>query len=270
MKTKLAKPVGVAVNGAAGRMGCTLVRFISEDPSLKLVGALEAPGHPRLGQDAGVVAGVGALGVLVATELSVNADVVIDFSLPEGTVRCAKLCAQSGMAMVAGTTGLDDAQLAKLRETARAVPVVFAPNMSVGVNLLMRLVGDVAKALGDAYDIEIVEMHHRFKKDAPSGTALGLAQAIAKATGRDLKSDGVFGRAGAVGARKSREIGIHAVRGGDVVGDHTVTFATLGERVELSHKAGSRDTFARGALRAARFVVGRKPGLYSMADVLGL
>jgi 4-hydroxy-tetrahydrodipicolinate reductase len=251
-------------------MGATVIRLISEDPSLKLVAALEGPAHPKIGQDAGLGAGTGPLGVLITTDLTVAADVVIDFSLPEGTVRCAKLCAGSGTAMVAGTTGLDEPQLAKLRETARAVPVVFSPNMSIGVNLLLRLVGDVAKALGDDYDVEIVEMHHRFKKDAPSGTALKLAQTIANATGRDLKKDGVFGRAGAVGERKQGEIGIHAIRGGDVVGDHTITFATLGERIELTHKAGSRDTFARGALRAAKFVVGKKPGLYSMMDVLGL
>ena len=195
---------------------------------------------------------------------------MIDFSLPAGTMRRLDTCVEREIPMVIGTTGLDDHQTGKVRAASKIIPIVFAPNMSIGVNLLFSIVGSVARALGEDYDVEIVETHHRFKKDAPSGTALKLAEAIAEATGRDLKKDARYGRRGAVGERASSEIGIHAVRGGDVVGEHTVTFATLGERVELTHKAGSRETFARGALRAAKFLLTQKPALYSMLDVLGL
>ena len=173
-------------------------------------------------------------------------------------------------AVVTGTTGLTDEQKAEIEKAAEKIPVLFAPNMSVGVNLLFKLVGEVAAALGDAYDIEIIETHHRFKKDAPSGTALRLAEKIAEATGRDIAKDIVHGREGAVGERTEREIGMHAVRGGDIVGDHIVLYSTLGERVELTHRAHTRDTFVRGALRAARFLVGKPAGMYDMRDVLGL
>ena len=272
MTAKSAKPLRVGVTGAAGRMGITVIRLVSEDRSLALAAALEVPGHPMLGEDAGLVAGLGQpIGVKLSKEFLATVDVVVDFSLPAGTLAVLPACVKDAIPMVIGTTGFDEAQLRKLDEAAKEIPIVFAPNFSVGVNLLLSLVGKVAAALGDDYDCEIVEMHHRFKKDAPSGTAMKLAETIAKATGRDLKKDGVFGRAGAVGQRKKGEIGILALRGGDVVGDHTVTFAALGERVELAHKAGSRDTFARGSLRAAKFLLeGKKPGLYSMLDVLGL
>jgi len=272
MTAKPKNPALVGVTGACGRMGSLVIRIVAEDASLKLAAALEAAGHPKLGEDAGLATGLGRpLGVPLARDLTEDVDVVVDFSLPAGTMAALDACVKRKTPMVIGTTGLNDAQLARLKDASKTVPIVFAPNFSVGVNLLLRLVGDVARTLGDDYDCEIVEMHHRFKKDAPSGTALKLAEAIAKATGRELKDDAVFGREGAVGERKKGEIGILALRGGDVVGDHTITFATMGERIELTHRASSRETFVRGALRAAKFLLeGRKPGLYSMLDVLGL
>ncbi len=272
MTAKSKSAVRVGVTGASGRMGFIVIRLVAEDPSLALAAALEAPGHPRLGEDAGVAAGLGKpLGVKIAPALAADCDVVVDFSLPAGTMAALPECVKRGIPMVIGTTGLGEEDLKKIEAAAKKIPIVFAPNFSVGVNLLFSIVGKVASALGDDYDCEIVEMHHRFKKDAPSGTAAKLAEIIATATGRDLKADGVFGRAGLVGERKKSEIGIHAVRGGDVVGDHTITFAGLGERIEFAHKAGSREMFARGAIRAVRFLLdGKKPGLYSMLDVLGL
>jgi 4-hydroxy-tetrahydrodipicolinate reductase len=252
-------------------MGSLLIKLVSEDPGLKLSAAIESPNHPKLGQDAGLASGLGrTLGVLLSSDLAGGVDVMIDFSLPAGTMKCIDACEAKKVPMVIGTTGLDGAQLERLGAAAKKIPIVFAPNMSVGVNLLLSIVGGVAKALGDGYDVEIVEMHHRFKKDAPSGTALKLAEEIAKAAGRDLRKHAVYGREGIVGERKPGEIGIHAVRGGDVVGEHTITFAGLGERIELTHKAASRETFARGALRAAKFLLCKKPGLYSMLDVLGI
>jgi len=268
----LGTPTRVALNGACGRMGRILIDLIDADDTLELVAALEASGHPNLGEAVGAAPSraLGTGRVTVTETLDVDADVMIDFSLPAGTLACLPRCVERKVPMVIGTTGFDASQLAAIDRASKAVPIVFAPNMSVGVNLLFSLVGEVAKALGDDYDVEIVEMHHRFKKDAPSGTALKLAEKIAEATGRAIPDDAVFGREGKVGERTSKEIGIHAVRGGDVVGEHTVSFTTAGERVELVHKASSRETFARGALRAARFVLKRKAGLYSMLDVLGL
>ncbi len=267
-------PARVGVTGACGRMGGLIVRLVGEDPSLALGAALEAPGHARLGQDAGQIAGLGrSLAVPLAADFAPDAglDVVVDFSLPAGTMAAADYCKAHKVPMVIGTTGLSDTQAAGIRQAAEVIPVVLSPNFSVGVNLLLSMVGHVARTLGDDYDCEIVEMHHRFKKDAPSGTALKLADAIARATGRDIKKDAVHGREGIIGERPRGEIGILALRGGDVVGDHTVTFAGVGERIELTHRASSRETFARGALRAAKFLlVGRKPRLYSMLDVLGL
>ena len=206
----------------------------------------------------------------LTSSLEADSDVLIDFSLPAGTLGVIDACIARKTPMIIGTTGIDEAGVKKIEAVAKMVPVVFAPNMSVGVNLLFKVAGEVAKALGDDYDVEIVETHHRFKKDAPSGTALGLARSIADALGRDLSTDAVYGREGAVGERTKREIGIHAVRGGDVVGDHVITFAGLGERIELTHRAHSRETFVRGALRAAKWIRGKKAGLYSMREVLGI
>lgn len=262
----------VGVNGAAGRMGLMLVRLIADAADMKLSAALEAPDHPDMHRDAGILAGVGELDVNLSSDLSDagTLEVMIDFSSPESTVACARLCADGGVPVVVGTTGLSDAEIETALSASTQVPMVFAPNMSVGVNVLLDLVSRAATMLGDDYDVEIVETHHRFKKDAPSGTALKFAERIAEATGRNLATDLVHGRHGQTGLRSKREIGIHAVRAGDVVGEHVVTFATLGERVELVHRAHSRETFARGALRAARFIVGKPAGLYTMTDVLGL
>jgi len=271
MTAKSADVPRLAVNGACGRMGSMVVRLAAADAQVRLGAAIDAADHPRLGEDIGTLAGLDSpLGVLLSDDLDSEADVMIDFSNPAGAMRCLETCVERRIPLVIGTTGLDERQAAKVRSAAKIIPVVLTPNMSVGVNLLLKIVGDVAKALGREYDVEIVETHHRFKKDAPSGTALKLAEAIAKATGRDIEKDAVYGRHGALCERRAGEIGIHAVRAGDVVGEHTVTFAALGERVELAHKVSSRETFARGALRAAKFLLARKPGLYSMLDVLGL
>jgi len=262
--------IRLAINGACGRMGRRLIALASDAPDMRVVAALEAAGHPAIGRDAGEVAGVGALGLRVTAEWEAPANVLLDFSTPAGTLARLAEAAERKSAVVIGTTGLGSQDRTRIERAAEMIPVLRAPNMSVGMNLMFKVVGDVARALGDDYDVEIVETHHRFKKDAPSGTALRLAEAIAAAMEREVERDAVFGRHGEVGERGPREIGIHAVRGGDVVGDHTVSFITLGERIEITHRAHTRDTFARGALRAARFIAGKPPGLYTMRDVLGL
>ncbi len=265
--------IRVVIVGAAGRMGRRLVANVMESNDMTLTGAIEVAGNPLLGQDAGMVAGVGAAGVKITDSLQQalgNADAVINFSLGD-VVGDAAIAAKAGSASIIGTTALNDAQKAELKKLAdNGARIVFAPNMSVGVNFLFHLIRQAATVLGDDYDIEIVEMHHNQKKDAPSGTAVRLAEIAAEARGLSYANDVRHGREGLVGARTNKEIGMHAVRGGDVVGDHTVMFATGGERVELTHKASSRDTFAKGALRAVRFLAGAKPGLYDMQDVLGL
>ena len=265
--------IGVIVCGIAGRMGGRLARLVSESEDLELAGGTERPGHAMVGKDIGAVLGGKASGLTVADDLSrivQRGDVVIDFTAPEATLETASICAETGRAMVVGTTGWSAEQRGQFEEAVYGIPCVFAPNYSVGVNVLFRLVEEAARILGDEYDVEIVEAHHRFKKDAPSGTALGLAQAAAKGLDRNLTEVAVYGRAGIVGERSREEIGIHAIRAGDIVGEHTVLFGGIGERIELAHKAQSRDTFAQGALRAARFVVTMPPGLYDMGDVLGM
>jgi 4-hydroxy-tetrahydrodipicolinate reductase len=263
--------IRVAVHGAAGRMGRILIRLIAESEDLRLAGAVEAPGHAALGQDAGLLAGAGApAGVLVSDALPEEMDVAMDFSLPEGAMACVEACVARGTPVVVGTTGFSAQETGRLAAAAKKTAVLVSPNMSVGVNVLFRAAGQVARMLGPEYDVEIVEAHHRFKKDAPSGTALKLAQEIASATGRDLAKEARHGRGPGPAPRQEGEIGLHAVRGGDIVGEHTVYFAALGERLELKHVAQSRETFARGALRAARWLADRGPGLYGMADVLGL
>ncbi len=262
------QPIRLAITGAAGRMGQRLIALAAADPTLKVVAALETGGHARLGQDGGAVAGVGPLGVTIADRLDGEADVLIDFTLPDSTARWLGVCEQVGLAMVIGTTGLDESAERAIEMASETLPIVRTANMSVGVNVLLRMVGELARALGEDYDIEIAETHHRFKKDAPSGTALALARAIAEATGRDLAADVIHGRHGQVGQRPRRQIGMHAIRLGDTVGEHEVSFGALGETVKLSHFAHTRDTFAAGALRAARWLAGREPGLYSMQDVL--
>jgi 4-hydroxy-tetrahydrodipicolinate reductase len=266
--------VNVVVTGVAGRMGGHILRLLEQSPDLALVGAVERPGWngPR---DAGVAAGLPALGVQVGEDLAAvleasPVDVVIDFTSHEASARNAAAAASRGVAIVIGSTGFDAAGKARIREQATRIPVVLSPNMSVGVNVMFALVAQAAKVLGDAYDVEIVEMHHGKKKDAPSGTAVRLAEVAAEALGRDPGRDVVYARHGMIGERTPHEIGVMTLRGGDVVGEHTVFFAGQGERLEVTHRATSRDQFARGAVRAARWVKGRTPGLYDMHDVLGL
>lgn len=240
---------------------------------LELVGALEMPKDSAVGRDAGLVAGVEECGVPISgtlEEVIPKADVLIDFTAPETTLPHLELVARAGKAAVIGSTGHSKEELQTIQSLASKLPFVMAPNMSVGVNLLWKLVADAAKRLGDQYDVEVVEAHHRLKKDAPSGTAMKTAEVLAEALGRELSKDAVYHREGMIGARKSNEIGIQTIRGGDVVGDHTVFFLGQGERLEVTHRATSRDTFALGAIRAAEWVKGKPNGFYTMSDVLGL
>lgn len=265
--------IRTTVMGAAGRMGRLLVRHVIEDAALELVAAVEAADSPALGQDAGTLAGLAACGVPVTADIGAAlaaSDAVIDFTAPDCTMRVVA-AARAGLSLVIGTTGLSaDQRAAVAAGAARGVRIVAAPNMSVGVNLLFHLCAKVVPILGADYDIEVVEMHHNRKKDAPSGTAVRLGEILAESAGLDYAQAARHGREGLVGARTKREIGMHAVRGGDVVGDHTVVFATDGERVELTHKASSRETFVKGAIRAVKFLAAAPAGLYDMQDVLGL
>lgn len=263
----------VAISGAAGRMGRTLVEACQAADQIVITAALEHSGSEYLGRDLGELAGVGSLGVSLVDSLAVVAndfDLLIEFTRPEATIENLRLCQQLGKAMVIGTTGLSREQIGEIEQAARDIPVVFAPNMSIGVTVLLNLLRTAAVALGDDYDVEIIEAHHRHKVDAPSGTALKLGEVVAEALDRDLGACAVYGRQGQTGERDRKTIGFATIRGGDIVGDHTVLFAGDGERVELSHKASSRMTFARGAVRAAGWLRGRGPGLYSMQDVLAL
>ncbi|MBI3635542.1 MAG: 4-hydroxy-tetrahydrodipicolinate reductase [Candidatus Rokubacteria bacterium] len=263
----------VVVAGAAGRMGNRIVACLTGVPELRLAGALEAPGHPALGRDAGEAAGLGRAGVVIGADAAAAITagrILIEFSAPEATLEHVRIAAAVGARVVTGTTGFSPVQRDEIAGLAKRIPIVLSPNFSIGVTVALRALALMAKALGDDYDVEITEIHHRFKKDAPSGTALALAQVVAEALGRDLSQVGVYGRQGMTGERTGKEIGVMSLRSGDVVGEHTVSFGTLGERLELTHRAHNRDTFARGAVRAARFVAGRPPGLYSMQDVLGL
>lgn len=265
--------VRVCIAGAAGRMGQRLVALAHEDPELELAGGMEHPEHDWIGKDLGAVSGLGDLGVKVTAEVPADApfDVIIDFTLPEPTVAIAEAAAEQGKALVIGTTGLDDAQKAKLDACSERVPLIHAPNCSVGVNVLFKTAALVAKTLGPEYEVEIVEAHHNQKVDAPSGTALRLAERIAEAVDKDLDKEAVYGRQGHTGKRPKAQIGVHALRMADVVGEHTAYFAIGGERIELTHRASSRDTFVRGALRAAKWLVkeAKSPGAYTMAQVLG-
>ena len=267
----------VLLMGAAGRMGQAITRFIANGtvPGLELVAAVDRADAPQAGQDAGTAAGVRALGVRISSDLAAalaaRPDVAVDFSFHAASAAAAPALAAAGVPWVVGTTGLDAAEKAAVTATAGKIPVILAANMSVGVNLLYALVEQAARALaGRGYDCEIVERHHRRKKDAPSGTALFLGEAAARGFGWKLADVAVDGRSGLPGERPAQEIGFHAVRGGDIVGDHTVLFAAEGECIELSHRATTRETFALGALRAAAWLPGRAPGLYGMRDVLGL
>lgn len=254
-------------------MGRTLIEAVHETEGAELAGATELPGSPFVGADAGELAGIGNLGVPIVDDLSKiidRVDVVIDFTRPAGTLDMLPLCREQGARVVIGTTGFSDEQKKRIEEAAQDIPIVFAPNMSVGVNLTLKLLELAARVLGDEVDVEIIEAHHRHKVDAPSGTALRMGEVVAEVLGRDLATHAVYGREGITGERDRKTIGFATVRAGDIVGEHTVMFAGIGERVEITHKASSRMTFARGAVRAAQWLSDRAPGLYDMQDVLGL
>ena len=265
--------VKVIVTGAAGRMGTRLVSLLKDSTALALTAAIEDKGHVSVGEDAGEVAGCGRLGVPIRDDLSSvmeHGEVIIDFTTPAATLAHIRIASQHRRSVVIGTTGFSPTELAELRTRVKPIACVFSPNMSVGINLLFKVIADMATVLGEDYDIELVEAHHRFKKDAPSGTALKMAEVLARAIGQELEQAGVYARKGLVRERKRGEIGIQSVRAGDIIGDHTVVFGGMGERIEVTHRAQSRDTFARGALRSAEWVVRQPPALYDMLDVLGL
>jgi 4-hydroxy-tetrahydrodipicolinate reductase len=262
----------IAVAGASGRMGRMLIEAISAASDVQLSGALDVPGSPALGTDAGTFLGKHT-GVLIQSDLDqalAGADCLIDFTRPEGTLHHLAYCAAHGIKVVIGTTGFDEAGKAAIRAAADKTAVLFAPNMSVGVNVTMKLLEMAAKSFSEGYDIEIIEAHHRHKVDAPSGTALKMGEVIAHAMGRDLKDCAVYSREGVTGERDPSTIGFATVRGGDIVGDHTVLFAGIGERIEISHKSSSRVAYAQGSVRAARFLADKTTGLFDMQDVLGL
>ena len=266
------KKIKVAIAGSGGRMGHALLEGVLQSDDLELHAALEHPSSTQLGKDAGELIGV-SCGVKIVADVATalqGADVLIDFTRPEGTLHHLEICQQLGVRLVIGTTGFNAQQKAQLGAAAQHIGIVFAPNMSVGVNLTFKLLEMASKVLSQGYDIEIIEAHHRHKVDAPSGTALGMGEVIAKTLGRDLSQCAVYGREGVTGERDPSTIGFATVRGGDIVGDHTVLFAGTGERIEITHKASSRATFALGALRAARFLQSNAAGMYDMQDVLGL
>ena len=265
--------LGIIVCGVGGRMGGAVVRAIQQSHKFTLVAAVDKPGSTRVGKDAGEISAAGHLGVTVSDRLNAalkSNGVVVDFSRPSASLECLRAAAKQRVPVVIATTGFDDKQLAEIKRLARRTPTLLSANTSLGVNILISLLGKAAKMLGDDYDVEIVEAHHRFKKDAPSGTALALGRSVAGALGRDLSKVSLNGRKGIVGERSKKEIALLSVRAGDIVGEHTVIFGGIGERLEFIHRAHSRDTFARGALRAAEWLAQQKPGLYGMQDVLGL
>ena len=263
----------IAVMGAAGRMGRTLIEAVQQAPGAGLTAAIDRPDSTLVGADAGELAGLGRVGVVVSDHLEKvidEFDVLIDFTHPSVTLKNLEVCLKAGKAMVIGTTGFTVEEMQRLAEVAREIPIVFAANFSVGVNLCLKLLDTAARVLGDEVDIEVIEAHHRHKVDAPSGTALRMGEVVANALGRDLQKVAVYGREGQTGARARETIGFATVRAGDIVGDHTVLFAAEGERVEITHKASSRMTFAKGAVRAALWLEGRTAALYDMQDVLAL
>lgn len=263
--------IRVIVDGACGRMGKMIVQGVVQQEDMQIVGAIEYAGNPQIGEDVGEVAGVGPLGVSVGGNLSSilgEADVVIEFTTPGATIENLRSVVEADKAMVIATTGFADEELAQVHELAAQISCVMAPNMSVGVNVMLQAIQVVAKALGDDYDVEVIEAHHNQKVDSPSGTALRIAEVLADALDRKLPEVGVYGRHGIVGKRPRKEIAIHAIRGGDIAGDHTVLFAGAGERIEVTHRAHSREAFARGAIRATRWVVNAPKGLHDISEVL--
>jgi len=264
MKPKL------AIFGAAGRMGRRIIALGIDADQFNIIAAIEKKDHPDIGKDAGLLAGASRINVKLGDVCPASADVVIDFSQPEAAEETIDYCLENDAALVMGTTGLAAGQLAKIEAASEKIPIIYGTNMSVGMNVLFSLVGKVASMLGDDYDIEIIEHHHRFKKDAPSGSALTLAENICKATDKKFPDCLVHGRSGKEALRVKGTIGMHAIRAGDITGIHSVTFSTLGETITLNHTAHNRDNFARGALRAAKWLAGKKAGMYSMADVLSI
>ena len=265
--------VKAIVTGAAGRMGSRIISIIRDTEGLELSGALERNGNPAIGKDAGFFSGGALSGISITSSLEQvidKGDVVIDFTAAEASIENLKVVSKAGKAIVIGSTGFTSAQIEEVKKYCGEVPCVMSANMSVGVNVMLKVLHDTASTLGEDYDVEIIEAHHRLKKDAPSGTALMIAGCLADALGSDLSEVGVYSRHGIIGERSKKEIGIQTIRGGDIVGDHTVMFAGTGERLEFTHRAHTRDNFARGAIRAAMWVVGKNPGLYDMQDVLGL
>jgi 4-hydroxy-tetrahydrodipicolinate reductase len=265
--------LGIIVCGVGGRMGGAVVRAIGQSRDVRLTAAIDKPGSERIGKDAGEISAAGRLGVSISEKLDAHLKtnrVIIDFSSPEASLKYLRAAAKKKIPIVIATTGFNAAQQAEIKRLARRTPTLLSANTSLGVNVLVSLLGKAAKMLGDDYDVEIVEAHHRFKKDAPSGTALALGRSVANALGRDLDKVVIHGRKGIVGERGKKEIGLLSVRAGDIVGEHTVIFGGIGERLEFIHRAHSRDTFAHGAIRAARWLAKQKPGLYGMRDMLGL
>jgi 4-hydroxy-tetrahydrodipicolinate reductase len=264
--------IKVIVAGAGGRMGGRIVQLINETRDLAVVGGFERADHPAVGKDLGEWAGLGKKGIPIAAgliEVIDQGEVIIDFTFHAASMDHLRLAAERKKPIIIGSTGFTAAEMKEVKSLAESVPCVLAPNMSVGVNVLLKVVGEVARVLGDDFDIEVLEAHHNLKKDAPSGTAMKLAQVLAQARSLDLDQAAVYERKGIVGERKKGEIGIQTLRAGDIIGEHTVLFGGQGERIEIIHRAQSRDTFVRGALRAARWIVGRGNGLYDMQDVLG-
>jgi 4-hydroxy-tetrahydrodipicolinate reductase len=265
------KEIRAIVVGAGGRMGGRVIQAIRESSTMKLSGAVERPDHPSLGKDIGELHGLGKIGVTLGAELKKGeGDVIINFSSPAASMESLEFACQADLAIVIGTTGLSPEQLGRMKSLSQNTRCVFSPNLSVGMNVMFRVVQEVAQALGPEYDVEILEAHHHLKKDSPSGTAVKLGELVAKALGRDFSRVGVYGRKGLVGERTKEEIGMQVIRAGDLVGEHTVLFGGIGERLEIIHRAHSRDNFARGAVRAALWVVNQPKGLYDMQDVLGL
>jgi 4-hydroxy-tetrahydrodipicolinate reductase len=265
--------MNVAIIGAAGRMGKHLIHAVCETNGLTLTGAVEQNGHPQLGMDAGLIAGAGDLGVPLTSDLDAAvaaADVLIDFTFPEVTLNNLAVCSRHGKMLVSGSTGFTPEQKQQAEVFAESIPVVLAPNMSVGVNACFKLLKEAAKILGDDFDVEVVELHHNKKKDSPSGTAVRMGEVVAESLGRDYNQVANYHREGMCGERTHAEIGMQTVRGGDIVGEHTVYFIGMGERIEISHRAMSREMFARGATRACTWLQGKSAGLYDMQDVLGL
>jgi len=265
--------IKIAVTGAAGRMGGRIITAIKEADGMELAGACEIAGHPQIGQDAASVAGCGPSGVLISDSLEQalsQAEVLIDFTFPEVTLENLAVCARLGRMIVIGSTGFTPEQRQKAEAFAARIPVVLAPNMSVGVNACFKLLKKAAQILGNGFDVEIVELHHNKKKDSPSGTAVRMGEVVADALGRDYQKVANYHREGMCGERTKEEIGMQTVRGGDIVGEHTVYFIGMGERIEITHRAMSRDMFARGAVRAASWLADKKPGMYDMQNVLGL